>query len=198
MQKQHRDYMYFLSQICDKFGKVSASQIDIEQKYAFVIDNLINIAYKDHLTKLYNRRYFEKALSEELCRFNRYGFIFSLCIMDINDFKQINDTYGHLKVDEVLQYFSDILINNSRTSDILCRWGGDEFAVILPHTTFNKIGPYVKKIFSALETPKDNLLINISIGATSITLNDNKDSLLERADEALYKAKKDKTGFHIL
>lgn len=198
MQKQHKDYVYFLSQICDKIGRISASQTDIEQKYAFVIDNLVNMAYKDHLTKLYNRRYFEKVLSEELCRFDRYGYIFSLCMMDINNFKQINDTYGHLKGDEVLKYFADLLRNNLRTSDILCRWGGDEFAVILPHTTFNKIKPYIKKIISAFETPIDNLLISTSIGATSVRLDDSKDSLLERVDEALYKAKKDKTGFHIL
>ncbi|OSS41870.1 GGDEF domain protein [Desulfurella amilsii] len=196
MQKQEGIYVQFLNKICNKIGKTGIK--NIEQQYATILDNLINMTYKDHLTKLFNRRYFEEELEKEMHRFERYGYIFSLCMMDINGFKQINDTHGHLKGDEILKDFADILRKNSRTSDILCRWGGDEFAVILPHTTFSKIEPYIKKILSALKTPEDGILINTAIGATSIRLNDDKDSLLKRADEALYKAKKDESLFYIL
>ena len=95
------------------------------------------MAYKDHLTKLFNRRYFEEELEKEICRFKKYGHIhiFSLCMMDINGFKQINDTYGHLKGDEILKYVANTLIENSRTSDILCRWG--ERRVCRNFTTHN-------------------------------------------------------------
>ncbi|MGE4547334.1 MAG: GGDEF domain-containing protein [Desulfurella sp.] len=196
MQKKEDIYVHLLNNICDKIGKTKLKSI--EQQYATIVNNLIEMAYKDHLTKLFNRRYFEEELGKEICRFERYGHIFSLCMMDINGFKQINDTYGHLKGDEILKYVANTLIENSRTSDILCRWGGDEFAVILPHTTFNKIEPYIKKILSAIKTPIDEILISTAIGATSIRLNDDKDSLLERADEALYKAKKDESLFYIL
>jgi len=196
MQKKEDIYVHLLNKICDKIGKTALK--NIEQQYTAIVNNLIEMAYKDHLTKLFNRRYFEEELGKEICRFERYGYIFSICMMDINGFKQINDTYGHLKGDEILKYFANILIENSRTSDILCRWGGDEFAVILPHTPFNKIEPYIKKILSATKTPLDEIQTTISIGTTSIRLNDNKNSLLERADEALYKAKKDKSLFYIL
>jgi diguanylate cyclase len=196
MQKKEDIYVHILNKICDKIGKTALK--NIEQQYTAIVNNLIEMAYKDHLTKLFNRRYFEEELGKEICRFERYGYIFSICIMDINGFKQINDTYGHLKGDEILKYFANILIENSRTSDILCRWGGDEFAVILPHTLFNKIEPYIKKILSAIKTPIDEIHTAVSIGATSIRLNDNKNSLLERADEALYKAKKIKPLFYIL
>lgn len=196
MQKQEDIYVHLLNKICDKISKTALK--NIEQQYATIVNNLIEMAYKDHLTKLFNRRYFEEELGKEICRFERYGHIFSLCMMDINGFKQINDTYGHLKGDEILKYVANTLIENSRTSDILCRWGGDEFAVILPHTTFNKIEPYIKKILSAIKTPIDEILISTAIGATSIRLNDNKNSILERTDEALYKAKKEKSLFYIV
>jgi len=195
MQKKEDIYVHLLNNICDKIGKTALK--NIEQQYTAIVNNLIEMAYKDHLTKLFNRRYFEEELGKEIYRFERYGYIFSICMMDINGFKQINDTYGHLKGDEILKYFANVLIENSRTSDILCRWGGDEFAIILPHTTFNKIEPYAKKILSATKTSIDEIQISISIGATSIRLNDNKNSLLERADEALYKAKKNRF-FYIL
>lgn len=196
MQKQEDVYAQLLNKICDKIGKSALK--NIEQQYTAIVNNLIEMAYKDHLTKLFNRRYFEEELGKEICRFERYDYIFSLCIMDINGFKQINDTYGHLKGDEILKHFGDILIKNSRNSDIVCRWGKDEFAVILPHTPFNKIELYIKKILSAIKTPVQEFSISAAIGATSIRLNDNKNSLLERADEALYRAKKDKSLYCIL
>ncbi|WP_291494312.1 GGDEF domain-containing protein [Desulfurella sp.] len=194
MQNQVDNYVQFLSRICSEIEKRHAN---LNQYYAMV-DNLIDMAYKDHLTKLYNRRYFEDALNKEICRFERYGHIFSLCMLDIDGFKQINDTYGHLKGDEVLKRFATFLTNNSRTSDIICRWGGDEFAVILPHTSFNKIEAYIKKFVCALKTQTDSLLIHATIGATSIRLNDNKESLIERADEALYIAKKEKKTYYVI
>jgi diguanylate cyclase len=196
MQKKEDIYGHLLNEICDKIGRIKPE--NIEQHYSAIVNNLIEMVYKDHLTKLFNRRYFEEELKKEIYRFERYGYIFSLCMMDINSFKQINDTFGHLKGDEILKYFANILIENSRTSDILCRWGGDEFAVILPNTTLNKIEPYIKKILSSLKTPIDGILVNAAIGATPIRLNDNKNSFLERVDEALYRAKKIKSLFCIL
>ncbi len=188
--------MQFLNEICKKISS-TLDEVDIHQKYTTFINTLIDMAYKDHLTKLYNRRYFEESLKKELCRFERYGYIFSICMIDINNFKYINDTYGHLKGDEILKNFAEILIKNSRLSDMLCRWGGDEFAIILPHTTFSKIEPYAKKITSAFNIKLDNIFVSASIGATSVRLNDTFASIVQRADELLYKAKNDKIPFYI-
>jgi len=185
----------FLDEICKKISTLN--EADSYQKYTTFINVLIDMAYKDHLTKLYNRRYFEESLKKELCRFERYGYIFSICMIDINNFKYINDAYGHLKGDEILKNFAEILIANSRSSDIACRWGGDEFAVILPHTTLSKIEPYLNKIISAFNIRLNNMIVSASIGATSIRLNDTFESIIQRADELLYKAKNDKIPFYI-
>ncbi len=185
----------FLDEICKKISTLN--EVDMHQKYTTFINTLIDMAYKDHLTKLHNRRYFEESLKKELCRFERYGYIFSICMIDINNFKYINDTYGHLKGDEILKNFAEILIASSRLSDIVCRWGGDEFSVILPHTTLSKIEPYLRKIISAFNIKLDNMSVSTSIGATSIRLNDTFESIIQRADELLYKAKNDKIPFYI-
>ncbi|MEN8254070.1 MAG: GGDEF domain-containing protein [Verrucomicrobiota bacterium] len=91
-------------------------------------------ATRDWLTGLHNRRYFEETLTDHIEAANRYERELSLVLFDIDNFKQINDTHGHEAGDDVLRQFANILKTTARKADIACRFGGDEFAVILPET----------------------------------------------------------------
>ena len=93
-----------------------------------------NMAYRDPLTGMWNRRYFEERLREESSRAQRAGNgrCFSVVIIDINGFKEINDQYGHLMGDELLKWVGDFLTTQLRTHDVACRTGGDEFMLLLP------------------------------------------------------------------
>jgi len=115
----------------------------------------------DWLTGLHNRRYFEEALERQVEIARRYGRELSLVLFDIDAFKTINDSAGHAAGDEVLRRFSAILENTARKADIVCRYGGDEFAVILPETSAENAKHFIDRINDVLATPE------IGIQATS-------------------------------
>ena len=94
-----------------------------------------NLTITDGLTNLYNRRYFDDSLSKEMARSTRHDNSFSLIMLDVDNFKNYNDTYGHPEGDEVLKDIGSIIKSSIRKIDVPCRYGGEEFAVILPETT---------------------------------------------------------------
>ena len=153
------------------------------------------LATSDALTKLVNRRGFETHLKEETIRSKRYKHHFSLLLLDLDNFKAINDTLGHPVGDEVLKEVASILKRNTRETDVLVRLGGDEFAVILPETEPAKGIEVAEKICAAfLEAdyglPKEAVSPSASIGVASFPENgSDSDSLVLAADGALYKAK---------
>ena len=108
-------------------------------------------ATRDWLTGLYNRRYFEETLTDHIESANRYGRELSLILFDIDDFKKINDTRGHEAGDEVLRQFADLLKTAARKADIVCRYGGDEFAVILPETGLSSAEKFVERVLHATQ-----------------------------------------------
>jgi diguanylate cyclase (GGDEF)-like protein len=146
----------------------------------------------DFLTKLYNRNKFEEFLDEEIQRFIKFPTqVFSLIILDIDNFKMLNDNFGHLFGDKILQEIAKILTLSSRDSDILARWGGEEFVVILPSTNIEKAMIFAEKLRSSIESFDFEKIHNItcSFGVSQFHNSDSKIELFKRADEALYKAK---------
>jgi diguanylate cyclase (GGDEF)-like protein/PAS domain S-box-containing protein len=157
--------------------------------------NLLSIT--DGLTEVYNHRHFQDRLSEEVERLQRQkGSILSLLILDIDDFKYFNDTYGHQCGDMVLKQLAMILKNSIRTIDILARYGGEEFAIILPNSNAEQAVVVAERICEAIRSTPFSFAegtvvkVTVSIGVGTITSTDgDKSILVKRADSALYAAK---------
>lgn len=149
---------------------------------------------KDGLTDLYNHRYFMEALEIEFERASRYKRDFSLLMIDIDHFKAINDTYGHQAGDEVLSGLSKVFCSCVRKSDVVCRYGGEEFAIILPDTgrenarlTAEKIRKETEQI--KLRNNENFITVTISIGVSTNNGIDSSRLLIGESDKALYRAK---------
>ncbi len=149
------------------------------------------LSVTDTLTKIYNRLYLDRILELELQRSQRYRTSLSIILLDIDNFKSVNDIYGHQVGDKVLQEISQILKINIRKTDTLGRWGGEEFLLILPNTDKNVAIILAEKIRHAIESYKFSVVKRKtgSFGVSSCKKDDTSDSLINRADEALYKAK---------
>jgi diguanylate cyclase (GGDEF)-like protein len=156
---------------------------------------LERLAITDALTGLYNRRFFQSRLAGEVGRARRYGRVLSLVMLDLDNFKEINDQHGHQFGDHVLAEVGKILTTNVRASDIVCRYGGEEFAVLLPETGPEQAGLTAEKLRTRLKehfrAGDDALALTVSLGVASYPspcVADEND-LVKRADAALYEAK---------
>lgn len=151
---------------------------------------------QDPLTRLPNRAAFDERLKLEFNRWQRYGTPLAIAIADIDNFKAINDTYGHIAGDKTLQVISSMLKKSLRATDFVARYGGEEFVILLPQTEAIDLAEPLQKTKNKIQAIpfkfKDNdIRITISIGAAIFSGNDAKHSAFERADKALYKAKQD-------
>lgn len=159
-------------------------------------EKLQELSDRDYLTGLYNRRKFEEFLSYEVKRSVRHRHKFTILMIDLDNFKYINDTYGHASGDLVLKEVTDIFSSNLRNADILARIGGDEFAVILPETSYENGHAVVEKLRSTLEkTPISLMFDQVSLTASFGIAEypeqgENIESLLTGSDLAMYKAKR--------
>lgn len=159
-------------------------------------EKLQELSDRDYLTGLYNRRKFEEFLTYEIKRSLRHRHKFTILMIDLDNFKYINDTYGHASGDLVLKEVTNIFGSNLRNADILARLGGDEFAVILPETPYENGFAVVEKLRSRLEaTPIslmfDQITLTASFGIAEYPeQGENIESLLTGSDLAMYKAKR--------
>lgn len=145
----------------------------------------------DPLTKLFNRRKIEEVLESEVLRYIRYTISFSILFIDIDKFKHINDTYGHNIGDTVLQEVSSILHTNSRPTDYVGRWGGEEFIIVASQTDMKEAYKYAEVLRKKIESHSfENVpVVTISCGVNEYKSNQPIKDFLSQADEALYQAK---------
>jgi len=166
---------------------------NIERAYHEEIYRLTTV---DGLTQIFNKRYFVEQLEREIARSNRYRRDMSLVMFDIDRFKQINDTYGHLAGDHVLKHMASTIKSKIRREDIFARYGGEEFAIILPEIdgyNAHQFAEKIRKIVEATEFSFEGTQIDVTISMGVATLDsETADSaaLIKRADEHLYDAKK--------
>ena len=154
------------------------------------------LASQDHMTKLYNRRYFADISVSILDLAKRNNKQFSILMLDIDKFKRINDTYGHHIGDEVIIALANVLKSTNRKSDIACRFGGEEFLILLPETDIDGayiIGEKLRKLVAELtvKVEDQDIGFTISVGVAQIDLKNENDleATIQRSDEGLYKAK---------
>jgi diguanylate cyclase (GGDEF)-like protein len=159
-------------------------------------DQLKQCAILDPLTKLFNRSEIMERLQHEINRFERSGKTFSILIGDIDDFKQVNDTYGHQFGDFVLQTMSDLFVENLRKQDSVSRWGGDEFLFLLPETDEAGAVILAEKLRKAIEESSivhanHQVSMTMTFGICCFEQVQSYEALIDRADEALYQGKAD-------
>ncbi|MCK5599789.1 diguanylate cyclase [bacterium] len=158
----------------------------------FSYNNLKKNAIHDFLTGVYNRAFFHQIMRIELDRAHRYRTFLTLVLVDLDDFKQINDTLGHPAGDAVLQQFADLLRNELRGADYLFRYGGDEFAMLLPETDINGALLLCERL---TVSSKNKMKIGFSSGISSYKIDAfGEKELIEHADTALYQAKRNGKG----
>ena len=168
---------------------------DLTNERIRMMEKLQKLAVTDGLTKLYNSRSFYSQLETEVDRFNRYKHPLSLLLLDLDHFKDYNDTYGHLEGDKILVHFSRIIKSCLRANDTAYRYGGEEFTVILPETGGDEAGTVAQRIRAALEAERfspvngKKVKITISIGVTEYQPKEELSTFIQRADRAMYRSK---------
>lgn len=190
--------------------EITLKKIEFQPEYLIVFNNITSFihekneyeffAYHDHLTKIYNRQKFDELFLKAIENKKRYGDHLSVILIDIDYFKKVNDTYGHLVGDLVLVMLVTIVSEKLRINDIFARWGGEEFIILLPRT--DRYGAFAKgvELHDLVQSYSDKQLppITISLGVTELLPNDTMHSCLKRVDDALFKAKEKRNNVVVM
>ena len=173
-------------------GQLRVKNIQLKE----ALEQQKKMAVTDHTTGLANRRHFAELLTSCYDEATRYGFDLTCCMCDLDHYKQINDTLGHQVGDEVLVIAADVIRSSLRSSDVAARYGGDEFVLLLPHTSVDRGQAVAERILRqlGLQTTNHRLLnspVTLSIGIASISADHppTAEAMLLMADKALYAAK---------
>ena len=172
------------------------ARVKKELKMQDMLQELEVLASTDPMTKLYNRRYFLTSSQKIISLAQRNSYDVSLLILDIDKFKNINDTYGHTIGDSVIIALAQKLLNSQRESDISCRYGGEEFTVLLPNTSqegARVVAENIRQNLENLAVPIEDSMIHftVSVGVSTLLKEEKHiEKALKRADDALYEAKR--------
>ncbi|MBR9986516.1 MAG: diguanylate cyclase [Desulfosarcina sp.] len=167
----------------------------LNQERIQMLEKLKKLSITDGLTQLFNSRHFYTQLKGEIERFNRYGHKLSLLLLDIDNFKDFNDTYGHLEGDKILLHLGRVIKSCLRKMDSAYRYGGEEFTIILPGTHGEEARTVAERLRSAVAAEDfscgtvSDLEITISIGVTQYRQDEEIASFVQRADQAMYQSK---------
>ena len=188
--RARRQHYTLLSKEIKSRRELTDRAVELEK----IQEQLRLLAMTDPLTGISNRRYFMSQVSEEFERTKRYGEPFSLMVIDIDNLKEVNDTYGHEAGDEVIRSFAKYCLTRLRSVDQFARIGGDEFILLLVQTSREKAKEVAVRLISGIEgleipTKKKSIHITVSIGLTTSDDFLSVEELIKRADMALYKAK---------
>lgn len=156
------------------------------------LDRERDMARTDYLTKVANSRYFAELAQAEINRAGRYEHPFTIAYLDIDNFKSVNDAWGHSAGDELLALMARIMRENIRSTDVVARMGGDEFALLLPETDFQAAEVVIRKVHQGLQaaTDRKGWPVTFSIGVvTFVTPPDSVDSMIQAADGYMYAVK---------
>jgi diguanylate cyclase (GGDEF)-like protein len=145
----------------------------------------------DSLTKIFNRSKFDEIIVREVARAKRYDQLLSLTVFDVDHFKALNDTHGHLFGDSVLKTIAGLASDNIRSVDYLARWGGEEFMIILPETGLERAEALAGRIKEEIEHYDFKITekVTVSFGVAQFRKYDSEKTFIKRVDDALYRAK---------
>ena len=172
-----------------------ANQASIAMENAQMFEKMQHLAVTDSLTGLYNRHYFFPFAENEIERSRRYHKELSIILMDIDHFKRVNDSFGHQSGDQTLKMVAEICLEELRKVDVMCRFGGEEFLILLPETPEVEAGKAAKRICEAIAAARlpvegGEIAVTVSMGVASLDdEHEDINALIQTADKALYQAK---------
>lgn len=186
------DESYPLKELEDRFHVLKRMVAEETKTLREAYHELAQMINFDKLTGLASRHFMEEAMLGTWNRFDRFGRIYSMIMLDLDNFKEVNDIYGHDVGDQVLKKAAEVIESQLRSTDTACRWGGDEVVILLPETNLEESVVLSERISECMKESRwpKGTMVTASMGVGSIRRNETSDILLKRIDQALYRAKK--------
>jgi diguanylate cyclase (GGDEF)-like protein len=182
---------FYFARMNRKLVREAQRRKRVEEKLRAKQQELYRLASTDPLTGLWNRLKFEEIAAGEIRRAERYGYPLSIIFLDLDHFKQINDQHGHAYGDRALTEVARLINRNLRDSDCVCRWGGEEFLILVPHLDLEATAGVAEKLRETIARCdlQTGVGMSVSLGIATLSAGEGLEDLIRKADEALYEAK---------